>query len=741
MIRPTIAPWYRIEVVGSDAVCVLAAGREQMLRGRVYALLVPLLDGSRTTDELLDRLEPLCDGAEIYFALDTLQRRRLVLEGGIRPSAADAYWTALGLSPSATQATKTRVRVTGIGEAPADLVTQRLLASGFEIAEDAADLNLVVTSDYLEPALADINGDALRTGRAWMLSNPFGPEPLTGPIFRPGKTACWECMAHRLRHHRPIASFVGRRGNSPVATLPAPSLTSTRGAAIDLSVALLEQSLAGHSTRLEDAIYSLDLATWSTGRHPVTRRPQCAACGSPTVWDADGPPDMDMGGKPGQDRADGGLRAIAPEETLTRYAHHVSPITGLVAKLMPIPGFDATHHVVMSGRNYAFPAGDLPTLRHGLRSMSSGKGISEPHARASALCESLERYSGVFQGDEPRIAARYGQIEQQAIHPNALLLFSERQFREREAWNGRGSLFNRIPVPFDEQQPVEWTPGWSMTRGARVYLPTAYCYYGYPADAGTRFSFSDSNGCAAGNTAGEAIVQAFLELVERDAVAIWWYNMLRVPSLDIRALGRDRATLLNNAYAERGREIWALDLTSDLGIPVFAAVSRRVAAPQENILFGFGCHLDPVAALLRAVTELNQGLSRVASAGFDAGGAARFGDPGFRAWWQSATLADHPYLGLTPDAAESVSRASPRDGFSNDISVLRRAVEKRGMEVILLDQTRPDVGLPVFRVVVPGLRHFWPRFAPGRLYDVPVALGKTATPLDEDALNPVAMFL
>ena len=35
----------------------------------------------------------------------------------------------------------------------------------------------------------------------------------------------------------------------------------------------------------------------------------------------------------------------------------------------------------------------------------------------------------------------------------------------------------------------------------------------------------------------------------------------------------------------------------------------------------------------------------------------------------------------------------------------------------------PEIGLPVVKVIVPGLRHFWARFAPGRLYDVPVKLG------------------
>jgi hypothetical protein len=54
----------------------------------------------------------------------------------------------------------------------------------------------------------------------------------------------------------------------------------------------------------------------------------------------------------------------------------------------------------------------------------------------------------------------------------------------------------------------------------------------------------------------------------------------------------------------------------------------------------------------------------------------------------------------------------------------------------VLDQTRPDIEVPVVRVIVPGLRHFYRRLAPGRLYDVPVKLGWRDRPLAENELNP-----
>ncbi|WP_437743726.1 YcaO-like family protein [Sorangium sp. So ce1504] len=66
---------------------------------------------------------------------------------------------------------------------------------------------------------------------------------------------------------------------------------------------------------------------------------------------------------------------------------------------------------------------------------------------------------------------------------------------------------------------------------------------------------------------------------------------------------------------------------------------------------------------------------------------------------------------------------------------------KAGLELIVVDKTRPDIGLHVVQVIVPGLRHIWPRFGPGRLYEIPCALGWLDRPLAEGELNPVPLFV
>jgi ribosomal protein S12 methylthiotransferase accessory factor len=74
-----------------------------------------------------------------------------------------------------------------------------------------------------------------------------------------------------------------------------------------------------------------------------------------------------------------------------------------------------------------------------------------------------------------------------------------------------------------------------------------------------------------------------------------------------------------------------------------------------------------------------------------------------------------------------------REQVTACVDVARRA----GLDFLVLDQTRPDIGAPVVRVIVPGLRHFYRRFAPGRLYDVPVKLGLRKKPISENELNPL----
>jgi ribosomal protein S12 methylthiotransferase accessory factor len=118
----------------------------------------------------------------------------------------------------------------------------------------------------------------------------------------------------------------------------------------------------------------------------------------------------------------------------------------------------------------------------------------------------------------------------------------------------------------------------------------------------------------AGNTLEEAILQGFMELVERDSVALWWYNRLKKPRVDLGHFDEPYFQALEDYYQTLHRELWVLDITSDLNIPTFAAITRRIDREVEDIILGYGAHFDPKLAVSRALTEVNQILPNVLSA-------------------------------------------------------------------------------------------------------------------------------
>jgi ribosomal protein S12 methylthiotransferase accessory factor len=126
------------------------------------------------------------------------------------------------------------------------------------------------------------------------------------------------------------------------------------------------------------------------------------------------------------------------------------------------------------------------------------------------------------------------------------------------------------------------------------------------------------------------------------------------------------------------------------------------------------------------MTELNQFLSIGLMAGRNAEKPSHDGSSPFR-------LRDHPYLTpsgnpvVRPDFGSKFGHLDKREQVIACVRLARR----EGLDFLVLDQTRPA------RVIVPGLRHFYRRFAPGRRYDVPIKLRLRDRPLSENELNPL----
>jgi len=767
--RPRFRRHLRAEV-GGDQVFLFGEHGVTALHGPEVVAVAAMLDGTHHVDDLVAASPAGFTPARVDELLAQLVRAGLVVQDATPAHPHDdpahphgeralAWWDACGVpAPAAGTARSTRtarsaataqVVLTAVGDRPdggpvhTALSAAALGAVPVDVAAlaalpaDAAALGVVLCADYLDPRLADVQAAHRAAGRPWLLARIDGPRAWIGPVFRAGG-ACLHCLTHRLWGHRHVESVVQRTlGNEGPAPRPAATLPVAETAVAHLVALEAAKWLAGHRHDGQHGVWILDTLTLSGERHELRARPQCPTCGDPGLVAVRTGRPVRLAPASKADTAGGGHRVVAAADLLARYRHLVSPVTGVVKAVTPDRHAPPFAHSFRSGTNLSRAVNRLDAVRSGLRAENGGKGLTALDAEVGALCEAVERFSGTAQGDELRERGSLRSLGPRAVDPRRWMLFDERQYDGRDGWNAAHGAFNHVPERFDPDAELDWTPVWSLTHGVRRLLPTGMLYFG---DHPVRSFFADSNGCAAGGSVEDAVLQGALELVERDAVAIWWYNRLTVPGVDLASFGDPRVLEQVGQHAGIGRDLHVLDVTSDLGVPVMCAVSRRASpdAGGERILLGFGAHLDPSTALRRAVSEVNQMLS------IDAADPARSGDPDWREWACRARLADLPHLRSdpgTPLRTPADHIHTPRSDIRDEVLRLVGILSAHGLETLVLDQTRPDVGLPVVRVVVPGLRSFWARFAPGRLFDVPVTTGARARCTPYDELNPAPLFL
>jgi ribosomal protein S12 methylthiotransferase accessory factor len=322
--------------------------------------------------------------------------------------------------------------------------------------------------------------------------------------------------------------------------------------------------------------------------------------------------------------------------------------------------------------------------------VAQGKGLDEPSAKASALMEALE----CWHAENIELGLRYESIE--ALERRSTVL-------HRDAI---GAKADEIPDP---NRPLLWVEGWDFFNDRALWVPFDFVHANFVDSAVQtgRLCLRDTNGLASGNCLLEASVHALCELIERDATSLWFLDP-REGSDALSQVNLD--TLDDPVNQELVARIRAADLlvglyenTSDTEIPSYQAVvfDQPGSARAMGYFWGMGCHLSPEVAASRALTEAVQcRLTEITGSREDilpedyhlnrddealAEMKDALGSPAPR-----RTLRDRPSLAT--------------DTFEGDLDVLRNALRRIGISNgALVDLSRPDIGLPVVKAIVPEL--------------------------------------
>jgi len=351
----------------------------------------------------------------------------------------------------------------------------------------------------------------------------------------------------------------------------------------------------------------------------------------------------------------------------------------------------------------------------------SGKGPTKEHAMASALMESIERYSSLPSGGQRKFTrSSYAELSKtcKVLHPDRLV----------------------EPVRFEyrDDMLMDWLAGYDLASGEEVMVPASAALFRYtpPPPAVNPFAYFHTNGLASGNVMEEAICHALCEVIERDAMSLGElrasaipFHILRIvlhslnsaglqvpsipvdrfvddpsvfPDVDIFSIEFQPAKDLVDKFYRAGISLTIKDITSDIGIPTFNASSVEWVTHDYGYLAeGHGTHPDSRIALLRAITEVSQTRAANIQGARDDLRKIKYGEQNTddRRAWQ--------FMASTKKIRFSQVQTFFNEDILDDIKLILSRLKNVGLsQVIIVDLTNPDIGIPVVRAIVPGLETF-----------------------------------
>jgi ribosomal protein S12 methylthiotransferase accessory factor len=329
---------------------------------------------------------------------------------------------------------------------------------------------------------------------------------------------------------------------------------------------------------------------------------------------------------------------------------------------------------------------NLPEHRSGAFSLA-GSGDRLEDALASCLGEGVERLSQVERAGDAVLQCSCAAAAGQTLPAAQRLIETLLQ-----------------DSPEGHNMPVAWVRG--QTAGREVLVPADWCLRRQTQGPLTIPGAALSTGCAAGATFEAAAARALLELVERDAVALWWIGGRRGRPLAGESAAMAEAVRLLGVLREDSKEraSWLLDLTTDLGVPCVAALS--VDAAGKGLACGFAARPTLEGAARAAVLEMCQMelALLVALAKREERGEAGLNEVDRRHLDRARRIAADRCDLIHPLGAPSASVLPACDGPRAELDALLAQLAQRNIEAALVDLTRPEPGIPVVHAVAPQLQ-------------------------------------
>lgn len=347
----------------------------------------------------------------------------------------------------------------------------------------------------------------------------------------------------------------------------------------------------------------------------------------------------------------------------------------------------------------------------------SGVGASLQEAFQGCIGEGIEYLSQLQSRSDVLVEADVGQAAA-VLGPPALELIAD--------------LSKRRTRP---DRKFSWHRATRSSDGCDVLLPADICVRRPLSQRDFPPPFPMSIGSAAGPSRDAAALHGLLELIERDAAALWWqggqFGRPIPPQHEASVMAEDLLQRLRRGAS--GRRSWLLDITTDIGVPCVAALSCR--ADGTGFAFGLSARPQLAAAARAAITELCQlelADAVIATKRSERGDAALNAQD--RTHLRRAMIDADQCALLQPVAGPASHLAINTTEASEIFELIVERLRRLGIEIYCIDLTRQHFAVPVVRIIAPGLQLEPSEIVTARLRDAIARTGGGATYTDGVAL-------
>jgi ribosomal protein S12 methylthiotransferase accessory factor len=343
-----------------------------------------------------------------------------------------------------------------------------------------------------------------------------------------------------------------------------------------------------------------------------------------------------------------------------------------------------------------------------------GSSTSYDSARTISVIEALERYAGFFpRGRNTAVYTTFEAVRNETIDPETLGLHSHRECTPLDS----------ELIPYSHHLETEHVWAYSFGREKPLLIPEQFVYYYNRNEKrpSPRFVVTTSSGCATGGSLEEAIVHGVVELIERDAFLLTWYQRRQPRSIHLDSVSDTTNRFQLAKLADLGFDVFLSDITTEFNVPCILCLVKGRATDCPSALCVAGAALGAEIAIGKALTEITANLTRFSTS-----------DPHVRAKAEELAkdpdrvrqMEDHALLYTCSEAARSldflaggtpsvtVSEVDARANWGHSTCVftdLRQLVGRlasHNMDLLVVDQTPPEqraADLFTVRTLVPGL--------------------------------------